>query len=607
MLARHFATVSLVITAFAAGSCGAPRSPHDAGREGDARTVTSNALRRDYAGSNACMSCHRDIAERWRKSPMHRMTRDLDETEISAPFDGGAFHFMGDTATMSQHDGRRYMRVESARYGTALYRVSKVIGGRYREDFVGARVESEESFATRLEVEKVLPVSWLRFASAWRYKGYSVMTPERDGLRAGPTWRTTCIFCHNTAPMLSTLYDDLYGKGSPKYQGSVSFVLPMERAPRFEVTDASELSRAVGGEILRLGGDEPDGDDVRATLAKAISVTRRRFREPDLVELGIGCEACHGGSREHVSDPGQVKPTFALMSDAMRVLSPRGTTPSRAENVNRTCAKCHTVLFSRYPYTWEGRGRNPDPGGSHITSGEARDFLLGGCATELDCTSCHDPHGEDSRASLDALAGPRGDALCARCHAKYADARAARAHSHHPAGSAGSHCVACHMPRKNMGLGYSLTRYHRIGSPTESARVLGDRPLECALCHTDRSVESLVSTMERWWHRRYDRGALRRLYGDLSENVLAATLERGKPHERAVAIALAGEHRLRPLLDLVVADLDDPYPLVRFYAKDAIERTVGERVPVDAHEPGRELVRDVRDFLGRERTAAGPP
>ena len=52
------------------------------------------------------------------------------------------------------------------------------------------------------------------------------------------------------------------------------------------------------------------------------------------------------------------------------------------------------------------------------------------------------------------------------------------------------------MPKKNTGLGYQLTRYHRIGSPTDAARVEKDRPLECALCHADKSVASLVSTME---------------------------------------------------------------------------------------------------------------
>ena len=63
----------------------------------------------------------------------------------------------------------------------------------------------------------------------------------------------------------------------------------------------------------------------------------------------------------------------------------RGSTsrcPARRprRSANRACARCHQVLFSRYPFTWEGGRRDAIAGGSHINSGEARDFLLGGCS-----------------------------------------------------------------------------------------------------------------------------------------------------------------------------------------------------------------------------------
>ena len=76
-------------------------------------------------------------------------------------------------------------------------------------------------------------------------------------------------------------------------------------------------------------------------------------------------------------------------------------------------------------------------------------------------------------------------------------------------GSTGTSCVACHMAKKNMGLDYGLVRYHRIGSPTDPKRALADRPLECALCHADYSVERIVAQMEAWWGKTYDRAALR--------------------------------------------------------------------------------------------------
>src|SRR6185369_6882762 len=152
---------------------------------------------------------------------------------------------------------------------------------------------------------------------------------------------------------------------------------------------------------------------------------------------------------------------------------------------------------------------------------------------------------QSGRDRLEQLGGPAGNAICARCHPALATAEGLRAHTHHGPG-AGSACVGCHMPKKNMGLSYELSRYHRIGSPTDEARVLGDRPLECALCHYDKSVEELVGDMERFWGKSYDRTALQALYGeDLSVKPLEATLARGKPQEQAVAIGVFGEQRVR--------------------------------------------------------------
>ncbi|HKO51855.1 MAG TPA: cytochrome c3 family protein, partial [Polyangiaceae bacterium] len=337
---------------------------------------------------------------------------------------------------------------------------------------------------------------------------------------------------------------------------------------------------------------------LKRALTVSIDATRDGFDEQHLTELGIGCEACHGGAREHVQNPGAVRPTLALRSDFLRVTTATGAEPSHAQDVNRACAKCHTVLFSRYPYTWEGRTRRHDPGGSTINSGEARDFLLGGCSQQLNCVHCHDPHGEDAKSSLLALEAPPGDALCASCHRDLQGAAALRAHTHHAPDSAGSRCLNCHMPKKNLGLGYELTRYHRIGSPTDRERVEGDRPLECALCHTDKSVDQLASTMERLWHKRYDRAALRRLYGqDLRVNALEATLRYGKPHEQGTAVAIAGRDRRRDWLPLVVLQLANEYPLIRYFAHRAVERITAAPLPLDMNQPGADMLKSAQSYL----------
>jgi len=601
-------------SAIASCRAGHPESPETsrtARGEPRAGEVRSNITRADYAGSAACAGCHVREYDAWLGSPMHRMTRDLRQTRISAPFSSRTFAFRDDSVQLEEISGQRFMRLHSGRGGTkdSLFRVTKVIGGRYREDFVGAEVDPESPLNAARDAERILPLSYLVFNGEWRYKGYSVMVRERPTLEPGVVWRTGCIFCHNTTPTLSLLLDDVYGERAHSYQGSASVELPDDKRPRYVVRDESALKRALSAELTHLGKPRDIRDyGLKRALTVTIDATRDAFDEPHLVELGIGCEACHGGARAHAQNPGAVRPTLALRSEFLQATTPSGSEPSHAQDVNRVCAKCHTVLFSRYPYTWEGRTRRHDPGGSTINSGEARDYMLGACSSQQSCVHCHDPHAEDPKGALLALEGEKGDALCASCHQQFSGVEAQRAHTHHAAGSEGSHCLNCHMPKKNMGLAYELTRYHRIGSPTDRERVEGDRPLECALCHTDKSVDQLTSTMERLWHKRYDRGALRRLYGqDLRVNALEATLKYGKAHEQGTAVAIAGRDRRRDWLPLVTPQLANDYPLVRYFARHAIERITESPLPIDLNAPGADVLASAQAYLNASTHRSPPP
>lgn len=531
---------------------------------------------------------------------MHRMTRAAIGDEVRAPFDGTVFEHQGDTVTMERHEGRRYMRLSSRARGEELFLVTKVIGGRYREDFAGHEVPGVDVGSAALAAgrrELVMPVSWLIFDQSWRYKGYSVMVPERDRLKAGATWSETCIFCHNTTPLLTTLYDDL-GVATQKYQGSVSDqLLPESRRWRYRVDDPDGLRGAIASEVALLGRGEHD-EPLDALLPLAAKATRRHFREQHLVEVGIGCEACHNGSRAHAEDP-RILPTYEIESPLLSVVTPEARPPTRASAINRACARCHTVLFSRYEHTWEGGRRDAAPGGSNINSGEARDFILGACEAEMSCVDCHDPHAEDSRSHLDALGTVQGNGTCTRCHDSFATPPALAAHTRHAPDSSGSACLSCHMPQKNMGLAYGLTRYHRIGSPTDPARVYGDRPLECALCHVDWSVERAVTEMERGFGKRLDRSRVQRLYPDADASVLAQTIRVGKPHEQVAAAGALGAHG-RPEDALTITPLlVHDYPLARYFAKHAIEQLIGEPLAVDLFDHPEAVLESARTLIGK--------
>jgi hypothetical protein len=189
--------------------------------------------------------------------------------------------------------------------------------------------------------------------------------------------------------------------------------------------------------------------------------------------------------------------------------------------------------------------------------------------------------------------------VCTKCHAKYAAEAAVRAHTHHEPSGVGARCMNCHMPRKNMTLDGKLGRYHRVGSPTDPTKVLSDRPLECALCHADRTVRSLVDAMQAWWKKSYDAEALSALYGGLDRDVVEATIALGKPHEQAVALELAGGRGRRDLAAAVAAQLAHPYPIVRGYAKNALQAMTGRACAIDLDADAATLESQAKTCLGR--------
>ena len=586
--------------ALIAAACGASKTSQ-ARQTPSGGVIASNMLRGDYAGSQACAECHRDLYEQWAASPMRNMTRDAATAKLRAPFAGETLRVGAETATMTTEGKAHYMRVDGPA-GTHRFRITKVIGGRYREDFVGV-AEGEEDTA-----EHVLPATYVFSTKSWRYKGYSVMVPERPRMSWQGVWSRECIPCHNTLPYVTMLYDELYGPGLPGYQGKLSDrLMPLSRTWPAKALDEDGLTRVLDAEIDFLGGDHPDKPGLRAALPAAATAMLKHLDGPHLVEIGVGCEACHNGAREHTIET-SVTPSFEPRSRLVGITPPKGQPGTRAQWINRICAKCHTVLFSHYPYTWEGGKRREHPGGSSTNSGEGRDFQLGSCSTQMSCTTCHDPHTADPRDKLAEMGTPAGNKICVSCHTKMNTAQAVEEHTHHKGGSAGSACIACHMAKKNMGLDYGLVRYHRIGSPTEERRVTGDRPLECALCHADYSVEKIVSTMETWWGKHYDRSELQALYGpNLDVNALYATLERGKPHEQAAAIAVLGEAKDRNAIAGIVPHLAHAYPLVRYFAQHALQLITGDPVAIDVGAPAAEVTRAAQAWLQSIKVTAARP
>src|SRR6185436_1639902 len=103
-------------------------------------------------------------------------------------------------------------------------------------------------------------------------------------------------------------------------------------------------------------------------------------------------------------------------------------------------------------------------------------------------SDCHEPHGGKLRAE--------GNAVCTQCHA--ATTYDARAHHHHPDGSAGTQCVACHMPTRTY-MQIDPRHDHSLRIPRPDLTVSDGVPNACNGCHADHDAAWAATVVTATW------------------------------------------------------------------------------------------------------------
>jgi predicted CXXCH cytochrome family protein len=340
-------------------------------------------------------------------------------------------------------------------------------------------------------------------------------------------------------------------------------------------------------------------------------VNRADHKDPEVAELGVACEACHGPGGAHVQkykDPIERYRAYARDRADTSLVNPSRLSPERASMI---CGACHAFTYPRDEDDfWEhGYTQSFRPGqdlgvarilltakglrapgapsvdtlvdnlfysdetvriGGREYNGMVQSacFQRGEGTHKLSCLSCHSMH--DSEPDDQLTHGREGDAACAGCHDR--ERFESTAHTHHARGSPGSSCLGCHMPMTAYALLKSI-RSHRIDSPDARSLSTTDRPNACNLCHVDRSLAWTASRLFDWYGQPAS--------PEMETPAGAAWLIAGDPAQRALAAAAMGEPGARLAAGddweapWLASALEDPYAAVRFIARRSLLRLSG--------------------------------
>lgn len=341
--------------------------------------------------------------------------------------------------------------------------------------------------------------------------------------------------------------------------------------------------------------------------------------ERAVVELGIGCESCHGAGGAHAlaqRDPLTRYKAHLSDDEAAKVAGIINPGKLDHELANAVCGRCHsqtTLERARSPeqllsfkpgdryesyFDVNGLAQLYDVasrayGERELTQGE-RDALgsmwpdhavriagreynattASACSQrgQLSCMSCHSMHSVGAQGQDKHLKpGHEGQAACIGCHQDIASA--GQAHTHHAPDSPGADCLNCHMPYASYGL-LKATRIHLIDSPKASGAGSRDRPNACNLCHLDQTLAWTATHLNTWYqqpqpalkpdHQQLAAGALWMLSGDAVQRAVAAWHISWTPSKQATGGGLG-------LAPIAAHLLDDPYAAVRHQAARALE------------------------------------
>jgi predicted CXXCH cytochrome family protein len=347
------------------------------------------------------------------------------------------------------------------------------------------------------------------------------------------------------------------------------------------------------------------------------------------LELGVGCEACHGPSAEHaaaadhgvpeavsVANPLSVRDAAAWVFAAGAPTAERNP-PRSPSPVVDTCARCHSLrdAISAEPHAgapffehfvpavldsnnYEVDGQIKEESYEYAAFLQSKMYRAG-----VGCEDCHEPHGLRLRAE--------GNALCATCHRS--DVFDTLDHHRHAGEGPGTRCVDCHMPERTFML-VDGRRDHGFKIPRPDLTIAYGTPNPCNGCHGDRGPEWALATVSNTSGIDDARAALAGALNAVGRGSTDARALLTELAARSAASAMVRASALTALARLgepVAGDffgrmIEDPDPLVRAHASRLLTLAPVARQPAFARRLAGDEVAAVRHAaaLSLARSAA---
>jgi hypothetical protein len=514
----------------------------------------SNIHPGDYAGPQVCKDCHSENYDAWSHHAHRWMNAVADETTVKGDFSPGAMiDYLGGTARFFRASQDQSYRMQLVRGPVRRnYQVNQTIGSRFFQYYVGKLIDGPDPPGSPAYSEDhVLPFGYWLDRQEWVpvvHVGDRGENPDgaRDDPFAADASRNSfspyfqCNSCHTTFPLGDQLIRSFWVIG--------------RHAPHKLHWSMFDYVAAEHGNVL--DGKKHPADFSNEDL-EAVFYALGEFEAPDhAVTLGVSCEACHLGAKEHALASEEL-PSFFPLSPHLLSEAARIETGRTHDNVNWACGRCHTgnrPLYAGGMSTWN--------------STEYTDAMKGGCYSQLTCIHCHDPHRTIGPAWSRTAA--EDDASCLACHDKFRAADALVGHTHHGRHSEGSHCMNCHMPRINEGL-QNVVRTHTIHSPTKPEMIEANHPNACGLCHTDKPIDWTLGHLGAWYGRTYDQQQIAASYPHRDESAAVGWLKSDNEAVRLAATDAVARQQDTTALPALIGVLDDPYLLNRQFARVALE------------------------------------